>query len=255
MNEIAVVILTLNEESNICDCIASLRWADRVVVVDTLSTDNTVSLARASGAEVISHPFEDYSQIRNVALDAVTSPWIFFVDADERATPELASEVRHVTAHRPENGWWVPRHNYIFGKLTLGAGWYPDYQMRLLRRGMARYERPVHEVVVLAGQDGYLENPLLHYNYHTVAQFRAKQARYTDYDAGLLRAQGVRPRSYTPFTQALRHFYWRLVSLHGHRDGLHGLRLCLLTAWYEGVKYRKLARLVRESGSGAPAEN
>ena len=246
MSAVAAVVLTLNEEKNIVDCIASLNWADRVVVVDTLSTDRTVPLARAGGAEIISHPFEDYSQIRNVALDTIHSPWIFFVDADERATPELAAEIRHVTAHRPENGWWVPRHNYIFGKLTLGAGWYPDYQMRLLRGGTARYERPVHEVVVLDGQDGYLENPLIHFNYHTVAQFRAKQARYTDYDAHILLSEGVRPRLYTPLTQAVRHFAWRFFSLRGYRDGLHGLRLCLLTAWYEAIKYRKLAALVRE---------
>ncbi len=255
MSEIAAVILTLNEEKNIRDCVASVGWADRVVVVDTLSTDNTVALAQAGGAEVISHPFEDYSQIRNVALDAVACPWIFFVDADERATPELAAEIRRVTAERPENGWWVPRHNYIFGRLTLGAGWYPDYQMRLLRQGTARYERPVHEIVVLDGQDGYLENPLLHFNYDTVAQFRAKQARYTDYDARILLKEGVRPRPYTPFIQPLRHFAWRFVSLRGHRDGWHGLRLCLLTAWYEAVKYRKLARLAREARAEAPAED
>jgi len=243
VNEIAAVILTLNEEKNILDCIASVRWADRVVIVDTHSTDETVALARSAGAEVMTHRFENYAQIRNVALNAVKSPWLFFVDADERATPELAVEIRRVTSQQPENGWWVPRHNYLFGKLTLGAGWYPDYQMRLLRRGKARYERPVHEIVVLDGDEGYLLNPLSHYNYETVAQFHAKQARYSDLDAEILYQQGVRPRPYTPITQALRHFYWRFVTLKGYRDGLHGLRLCLLTAWYEAVKYRKLGRL------------
>ncbi len=243
VNEIAAVILTLNEEKNILDCIASVRWADRVVIVDTFSTDETVTLARSAGAEVMVHRFENYAQIRNVALNAVKSPWLFFVDADERATPELAAEIRRVTSQRPENGWWVPRHNYLFGKLTLGAGWYPDYQMRLLRRGKARYERPVHEIVVLDGEQGRLLNPLRHYNYETVAQFHAKQARYSDYDAEILYQQGVRPRPYTPITQALRHFQWRLVTLKGYRDGLHGLRLCMLTAWYEAVKYRKLGQL------------
>ncbi len=243
MNEIAAVILTLNEEKNILDCIASVRWADRVIIVDTFSTDETVALARSAGAEVMVHRFENYAQIRNVALNAVKSPWLFFVDADERATPELAAEIRHVTSQRPENGWWVPRHNYLFGKLTLGAGWYPDYQMRLLRHGKARYERPVHEIVVLDGDEGRLLNPLSHYNYETVAQFHTKQARYSDYDAEILYQQGVRPRPYTPITQALRHFYWRFITLQGYRDGLHGLRLCLLTAWYEAVKYRKLGQL------------
>jgi len=243
MISIAAVILTLNEEKHIRDCIESVRWADRVVVFDTFSDDNTVALAQAAGAEVVEHEFKDYAQIRNAALEIVQSPWIFFIDADERATPELAAEIRRVTAERPENGWGGPRHNYIFGKLTLGAGWYPDYQMRLLRRGKALYERPVHEIVALEGKEGHLQNPLLHYNYETVAQFHAKQARYSNYDAEILYREGVRPRASTPITQALRHFYWRFITLDGYREGLHGLRLCLLTTWYEGVKYQKLGRL------------
>lgn len=247
MNAIAAAILTLNEETNIRECIESVSWADRVVVIDTQSTDETVPLARAAGAEVIVHPFENYAQIRNVGLRVIKSPWLFFIDADERATPELAAEIRQVTAERSENGWWVPRHNYLFGRLTLGAGWYPDYQMRVLRRGTARYERPVHEIVVLEGEEGHLQNPMRHYNYETVAHFRAKQARYSDYDAEILHQKGVRPRFYTPYSQALRHFYWRFVNLDGYRDGLHGFRLSLLTAWYEGVKYRKLRKLWAES--------
>ena len=254
MNEIAAVILTLNEERNILDCIHSVGWSDRVVVVDTESSDDTVRLARSAGAEVIVHRFEDYSQIRNAALERVDSPWLFFVDADERASPELAAEIRQVTAERPENGWWVPRHNYIFGRLTLGAGWYPDYQMRLLRRGTARYERPVHEIVVLDGEEGHLENPLRHNNYESVAQFHAKQARYSAYDAKILFMDGVRPHFYTPALQPLRHFFWRFFSLGGYHDGMHGLRLSALTAWYEGVKYYKLGRLWSEEKTGLQAD-
>jgi len=244
MSRVAAVILTLNEERHILECIASVRWADRIVVVDTFSQDNTITLARSAGAEVIQHPFENYAQIRNFALGEIDSPWIFFVDADERATPELGAEILQVARERPEDGWWVPRHNYIFGKLTLGAGWYPDYQMRLLRRSKARYRRPVHEIVELDGPEGFLHHPLTHLNYQSVAQFHAKQARYARFDAEILHQQNVRPRPYTPLTQAVRHFFWRFWSLHGYRDGLHGLHLCLLMARYEFVKYRLLRGLV-----------
>lgn len=243
MTEIAVVIPTIDEEKHIADCIESVRWADRIIVIDTLSTDRTAQVAHQHGAEVMYHRFENYSQIRNLALDAVKSPWIFFVDADERATPELASEIRQVASEQPENGWWVPRHNYLFGRLTLGAGWYPDYQMRLLRRGTAHYRRPVHEVVVLEGQEGYLKNPLIHFNYDSVAQFHAKQQKYSTTEAKILLSQGIRPHRYTPITQFLRHFYWRFINLSGYRDGIHGLRLCLLAAWYQGVTYQKLLHL------------
>jgi len=243
---VTAVVLTLNEERNIEACLESLAWADNLVVFDSFSTNGTADLARRAGAEVIQHPFENYAQQRNATLDRVEADWILFVDADERATPALAAEVQEVTGGgREEVAWWVPRHNYIFGRLILGAGWYPDYQMRLVRRGRARWERPVHEVAVVDGPEGYLENPLIHYNYDDLADFVARQEKYADYDAGILFQQGVRPRFYTSYSQAARQFWWRFVTLRGARDGLHGLWLSLLMAYYEAVKYRRVARLWR----------
>ena len=243
---VTAIVPTLNEEHNILDCLASLAWADRRVVFDCFSTDGTVDLARQAGVEVIQHPFENFAQFHNAAMDIVEADWIFFVDADERATPELGAEVRTVTdGSHEEVAWSVPRHNYIFGRLTLWAGWYPDYQTRLLLRGRVHWERPVHEFTVVDGAQGYLENSLIHYNYVDLPDFVARQERYTDFDAGILLQQGVRPRFYTPYSQALRQFWWRFVTLKGVRDGLHGLRLSLLMAYYEAVKYRKLMRLQR----------
>jgi (heptosyl)LPS beta-1,4-glucosyltransferase len=243
---VTAVVLTLNEERNIEACLESLAWAGNLVVFDSFSTNGTTDLARRAGAEVIQHPFENYAQQRNATLDRVEADWILFVDADERATPALAAEVQEVTGGgREEVAWWVPRHNYIFGRLILGAGWYPDYQMRLVRRGRARWERPVHEVAVVDGPEGYLENPLIHYNYDDLADFVARQEKYADYDAGILFQQGVRPHFYTPCSQAARQFWWRFVTLRGAQDGLHGLWLSLLMAYYEAVKYRRVARLWR----------
>jgi (heptosyl)LPS beta-1,4-glucosyltransferase len=243
LKSLTAVILTLNEAAHITACIQSLAWADHVFVFDSFSADNTVELAQTAGAEVAQSRFANYAQQRNAALDCLQSDWVFFVDADERSTPELAAEIRRVMAERPEAGWYIPRHNYIFGRLTLGAGWYPDHQLRLFRRGRVRYERPVHEIAVVEGEIGYLQNPLVHHNYRDVAQFRAKQRAYTDYDAGILKEKGVRPKFYTPFSQSLRHFWWRYVTLDGYRDGPHGLRLSLYMAYYEWVKYRKLGQL------------
>jgi hypothetical protein len=243
--ELVAVVLTLNEAHNVAACLESLDWADRRVVFDSYSADETVALARALGAQVLQHPFENYAQQRNAAIERVAADWIFFVDADERGTPALGAEVRHVIAHRPEVGWFVPRDNYIFGRLTRGCGWYPDYQFRLFKRGYARWERPVHEVAVVDGERGYLEHALVHYNYVDVADFTARQERYTDFDAQILHRQGVRPRLYTPYTQAARQFWWRWATLQGWREGLHGLRLSLLMAYYEMLKYRRLARLWR----------
>ena len=151
-----------------------------MVVSDSFSDDGTVERARAGGAYVVQRPFDNFAGQRNAALETVNADWVFFVDADERITPELAAEVRQVICEQPKSGWWVPRHNYIAGQRVRYGGFYPDYQLRLLRRDRARYDpaRPVHEVVLLDGPDGNLQNVMIHYNYDSWAQFRAKQRRY-----------------------------------------------------------------------------
>jgi hypothetical protein len=245
---LAAVILARNEEINIEDCIASVAWADRIVVfTDPRNEDRTVELARAAGAEILTNVFQNYPQQRNDALTAVDSEWILFIDADERSSPEQAQEIRARIASGEHNGYWIPRHNYIFGKLTRHTGWYPDYQMRLLRRGKARYDpaRQVHELVILDGAPGYLSTPLVHYNYRDFAQFVEKQNRYVQYDAHILKEQGIQPKPHKFLTQPLRQFIWRYITLKGYRDGLHGLRLSLLMAWYEFQKYVHLRRLYR----------
>ena len=242
---VTAVVPARDEERNIVACLESLAWADRrVVFLDSRTGDRTAELARQAGAEVMPHRFENYAQFHNAALERVEADWILFVDGDERATPELAREVRLVTdgAHE-EVAWAVPRHNYIFGRLTLGAGWFPDYQSRLLLRGRVRWERPVHEIIVPDGPTGYLASPLVHYNYADLADFVARQEIYSSIDAGILLEEQVRPHFYTPYSQAVRQFWWRFVTLRGARDGVHGLWLSLLMSYYEAVKYRKLARL------------
>jgi glycosyltransferase involved in cell wall biosynthesis len=240
---LTAIILAYNESRHIEACMASLRFADHILVFDSGSTDGTPDLARAAGAEVRARPFQNYPDQRNAALGAVSTEWVLFVDADERVTPELAAEVRAVIQTPQHSGYWIPRHNYIFGRLTRHTGWYPDYQMRLLRREEAQYDpgRLVHELVILkSGEGGYLKEHLTHYNYENLAQFQAKQARYAQLDADMLSREGVRPKIYTPYTQAVRHFKWRFWDLEGYKDGLHGLRLSYLMARYERRKYALL---------------
>jgi (heptosyl)LPS beta-1,4-glucosyltransferase len=235
--KLTAIILTLNEERNVVSCVESVQWADDVIVFDAFSSDRTVALAQNAGAQVLQHPFQDFASQRNAALEAVDSDWVFFVDADERATPELAEEIRAAMERDAVNGWWVPRHNYIFGRLTMGAGYYPDYQMRLLRVGYGRYERPASEIVILDGNEGFLTQPMRHYNYDTVAQFHAKQRTREVFEATTLHRQGAQVRLHTLILQPIRHFFWRYVTLKGYRDGWHGLRLCVLLAYYFGFRY------------------
>jgi (heptosyl)LPS beta-1,4-glucosyltransferase len=179
----------------------------------------------------------------------VEADWILFVDADERATPELAVEARDVIARSPACGWWIPRHNIIMGHRMRATGWYPDCQMRLLRRDAAMYDpqRAVHELVILEGEAGTLTSHLIHYNYATLRQFWSKQRRYLSYDIGVLLASGARVGAHTPYSQALRHFWWRFVTLQGWRDTLWGVSLSTLMATYELLKYHGARKARRPS--------
>ena len=246
--ELAAVILARNEEHHIGDCLDGLSWADEWVVFDDYSTDRTVEIARAHGARVLEHALKSFAAQRNAALAAVEAEWILFVDADERATPALADEVRRVIRYegtQARAGWWIPRHNYMIGHCMRGGGWYPDYQLRLLRRGKARYDpgHPVHEIVILDGEAGYVENVFIHYNYDTLAEFRHKMGRYTGFEARILRDQGVRVRPWTYVSMPVREFWRRFITLQGYRDHIYGVLFCGLMAWYTFMTYWWLKRL------------
>ncbi len=252
MKRLVAVILTYNEADHIAACIESVYdFVDEVLVFDSFSTDETVRIAEQAGARVLAREFDHYAGQRNAALEAVKdeAEWVLFVDADERISLNLAVEIRDAMEKPGYAGWRIPRHNYIFSKLTMGAGWYPDYQTRLLRVGAAHYDpaRKVHEVVILNGAEGTLEHHITHYNYRDARHFALTQRKYTAYEAQIMFEGGIRPKPQNYILQPVRHFIWRFFTLRGYQVGLHGLRLCLLMSWYELRKYMLLRRLWRDA--------
>jgi glycosyltransferase involved in cell wall biosynthesis len=249
--ELSLVVLAYNEERHIVDCLDTLQWGDELLVVDDFSTDRTVTLAREHGARVVQHKLVNFAAQRDYALSQAQGRWVFFVDADERATPALAAEIRQVIQQESPVGWWVPRCNIILGRWMRGAGWSPDYQLRLMQREKARYDpdRPVHELVLLDGEAGYLQNPLTHYNYDRLSEFIARQDRYATLEAEARWRQGRRTKPHNLILQPLREFRRRYVTLKGYQDGGLGLLLCLLLAYYDGVAYLRLWRLARAGES------
>jgi len=239
MTTLACAILAKDVANHIGECVQSCTFADVVVVFDTQSSDGTQDIARAAGARVIDTPFVNFSQARNFALAHTEADWVLFVDADERVTPELAEEVRHVIQDDSIAGWWIPRFNYIVGHVMKGAGWYPDYQLRLMLRQRATYDeaREVHEIAIIDGEEGYLTQHLIHYNYESWEQFHTKQERYTRYGASTLLKEGVRAHPRHLITRPGQEFWRRFVTWQGYKDGLHGLRLSLIMARYEQKKY------------------
>lgn len=238
--KLSVIILTKNEEKHLRACLESVRsFADELFVLDSHSTDRTVEIAREMGARVETRVFDNYAGQRNAALVLAQGDWIFFVDADERADEKVGAEIRGEISHI-ENAmqdtalFWIPRRNLIFGKWIQHTGWSPDYQPRVLRKGRASFDpaRPVHELVLAQGEALYLKNSLTHYNYETLAQFRAKQKRYTEFEARTMVEAGVYPRWRSFVSMPAREFVRRFVALQGYRDGLHGLALSALMAYY-----------------------
>lgn len=244
MPDLTAVVLTKNEEAYIADCLRSLQWCDQVLVLDSFSTDRTVEIARQYGAAVVQRPFRNFADQRNAAIEMVRSDWILFVDADERVSPQLATEVSTAISGHKYTGYWIPTHNHHVGKLILYAGLHPDYHLRLFKRAKGRYDaaQKVHEMVILEGAAGYFANPLIHVWHETWSEFVDHQERYAQMKAEMLFERGVKP-SYHFVAGPILEFLRRYVVLKGYRDGLHGLRLSYLFAYYFFKMYVILSKL------------
>jgi hypothetical protein len=246
---ISAIVLAHDEAAHVEPCLRTLRWAGERLVVADGSDAGTVERARATGARVVVHPFDDFASQRNFATAQATRPWVLFVDADERVPVELADEVIARVAQAERDGYpagfWVPRQNLILGRWVRHAGWSPDAQLRVFRRDRGRYnpERPVHELVVLDGEAAELTNRLVHHNYGSWSQFWEKQVRYARAEALAQHRQGIRVKPQNFMLQPWREFRRRYWELRGYRDGTLGLSLSLLLAAANFVMYCELARL------------
>jgi (heptosyl)LPS beta-1,4-glucosyltransferase len=246
-------IIARDAERTIGHSLQSLDWTDSLlVVVDDRTRDGTADISARCGARVEIRPFVDYGRQRNLALQLADCDWVFFVDADEVVPPSLAEEIRGVTSEGPAevSGYWVPRKNILFGRTVDYAGWSPDYQLRLLRRGAASYraDRSVHELVELDGSAGHLRNRIIHHNYSTLRQFLSRQRTYSSMEATDMLARGVRIKPHNYLLQPWRQFWRRFVLLQGYRGGPMGLFLSVTLAYYEFRTYRELRSLWRDQG-------
>jgi glycosyltransferase involved in cell wall biosynthesis len=233
---LSAVVLARDEERLLGDCLASLAFADeRLVLVDARSADRTREVARLGGARVEERAFDTFAGQRDAAMALASEEWVLFVDADERVTPALRDEVlRTLSTPNVHGGYWIPRHNYLMGRVVTHAGWFPDYQLRLLERRTAHFDplRPVHEVALVDGTVGYLSEPFVHFNYATLAEFVHKQERYCSLEAEHWLLTYGRPRLRALVGQPAREFWSRYVRLEGYREGGLGLVLSALLAYY-----------------------
>ena len=251
--QLTVAIIARDEARQLAGCLTSVAGlADEVLVLlDQRTTDHSAAIATNHGARVVSAPWRGFPAQRNHALRLCTCPWVLFLDADERVTPALAAEIQALLAGRPAAvGYWLPRRNLFFGRALRGGGWYPDHQLRLLRRNAAHYDetRLVHEYAALDGAAATLHGHLLHHNIERLDELWAKQSAYALAEARTLAQAGRQTRWRNFIGAPAREFWRRYVRLGGWRDGALGLFLCATLAWFEVVKFAFLHTLSSRNG-------
>lgn len=273
---ISVLIPVKNEASNLAACLASVAWCDDIVVVDSGSTDGTPDIARMAGARLVDFKWNGtFPKKKNWALANVPwkNDWVFIIDADERATPELQDAMRAALSQQQHQGFYVNRRFWFLDGWLNHCGYYPSWNLRFFRHTLGRYEQPaggagggagdneVHEHVELSGSAGYLAGEMEHYAFPDIATWVEKHNRYSNWEARLqvtaksadaagLEASLARKRRLRrlawalpcrPLLRFLYHYVWR----GGFLDGRRGFVFCRLMAWYEflcAAKARELKR-------------
>jgi glycosyltransferase involved in cell wall biosynthesis len=268
---ISVLILTRDEQQDLPGCLASVSWSDDIHVFDSQSSDETLEIAKAAGAQIYTRHFDDYATHRNVALTAISfkHPWVFLLDADERPTPELSREMQQIVLAVPADisGFRVVRRDYLFGTWLKHAQLSP-YYIRLIRPEHAHYTRAINEVLEIDGSVVELNYPLDHFPFSKgIATWIEKHNRYSTMEAEVIvRNQGLQNPS---LMTALRHpdfhtrrlhqkaIFYRLpgrpllkwlymVFLRGALlDGTAGLTYATLQAFYEYLIVLKTKELRR----------
>ncbi|MEO6924934.1 MAG: glycosyltransferase family 2 protein, partial [Bryocella sp.] len=191
---LSVAIITLNEEQNLARTLASVRWADEILVVDSGSTDRTVEIARSFGARVIEREWAGFAAQKNFAIQECGGTWILSLDADEELTPELQIQLRSLLpTNPPQDAYFLRRRNLFLGKWVKRGGFYPDPKLRLFRRAVASFatppqfeERPVHETITFNGSAEELDGDLIHHAYPTLSTYIEHMDRYSTLGAEIL---------------------------------------------------------------------
>ena len=243
--KIAVVISAYNEEAMIEDCLKSVKTiADEIIFVDNTSSDRTVEIAKKYTQKIFIRENDpvNLNKNKNFGFTKATGDWIISLDADERITPQLSAEIRSKIRENQFAGFQIPRKNIIFGKWIAHSIWWPDYNLRLFRRGKGKFaEIHVHEKLEVKGEVGQLTSPMLHYNYQTVSQFINKLNKtYTESETENFLASGKSINWYDAIRWPTADFVKTFFFEKGYKDGLHGLVLSLFQAFYALIFFAKV---------------
>jgi glycosyltransferase involved in cell wall biosynthesis len=251
---LSVAIIAKNEAERIADCLASVAWADEVVVVDSDSTDATRDIARSRGARVHEIPWRGFGLQKQAAVDLASHDWVLSLDCDERVTPELAAEIERVLGEdASHDAYSIPRRTFLGKKEIRHCGWYPDRTVRLFDRRKARFsESLVHEQVLASGPVGKCREHMLHYSFTGLEQLLGKLNHYSELSARQMFDSGRRCNAFDLVVRPVAAFLKTYVFRAGILDGVEGLTISVTSALGTLAKYAKLRELERHGAGGAP---
>jgi glycosyltransferase involved in cell wall biosynthesis len=237
MPQLSAIIITRNEAANIGECLDTLAFCDERIVVDCGSTDGTIDTARGKGARVVHHDWSGFGPQKNFALSLAAGDWVLSIDADERVTPELAQAIKTAMTDAGADSFELPRLSSFCGRPMRHSGWYPDYVLRLFRRGKARFDDAmVHERVICDGAVKRLDKPLIHHPVLKLEDALSRMDRYSTASAEALVASGRSVWFFTGLTHGFFAFFKTYVLRLGFLDGAEGFLLAVANA--EGSYYR-----------------
>jgi glycosyltransferase involved in cell wall biosynthesis len=248
--KLSVTVITKNEADAIADCLTSVAWADELIVVDAMSSDETVAIARRHTDRVIVREWPGFVDQKNYAASVATNEWILSLDADERVPPELAREIQATLAQETRfRGYRIPRVTWHLGRWIRTTDWYPDHQLRLYDRRAGRWTgHYVHESVSVSGSVGQLHGELQHFAYRDIAEHVETIDRYTTLAAQQMRERGQSAGMLDLVAHPSLAFLRNYVLRGGFREGTPGLIISAMNAYYVFLKFAKL----RELQLGAP---
>ena len=254
MPKVSVTVITKNEAADIERALASVAWADEIVVVDSGSTDDTVAIARQHTGRVVVREWPGYAKQKDYAASLAANDWILSLDADEVVTPALATEVRQVLSTDPAHtAFRIPRVTWHLGRWVRTTDWYPDYQIRLYDRRSADWAgKYVHESVKPRGSVGQLRGEFQHYAYRDISDHLETIDRYTTYAARQMHESGRRAGFFDVAIHPSLAFLRNYIARGGIRDGVPGFIISILNSYYVFLKFAKLWEIEtrRAQGSG-----
>ncbi len=251
---LSAVVIALNEEKNIGDCLASLAFADEIIVVDTGSADKTVEIAKNNNAKVINTTQGSYKDWRTKGLESARGEWVMYVDTDERVTPLLRKEVVQTITSYDANSptaYAIPRKNIILGHELKHGGWWPDYVIRLfIKAHLSGWKNELHEEPIYSGDLGYLNEPLTHLKHNNLEDMVTKTNKWSLTEAKLLYDSHHPKMVWWRFFRIMATEAWlRIVKEKAFLDGSVGILYALYQVWSRFITYAKLWELQHISRS------